>query len=296
MKKIFQALLVILIMTAMLCLLSFDNAYAQEAPNVTVKVSQQTFADGKVTYRYRVINNRVGNNLANAIVALLIGYDYYHGIPELSISPVGWTFESGLTQNSTKTPPNWQVEAITTEESPYLNLEWRNNGTSDILPGQVVSDFSVTVPEADDRYLTGHWTVFFADAGIASSVLETDDTVVENVDTTPPTLSISLTPDTIWPPNHKMVLINANISVTDNSDLTPEVKLVTITCNEPIDANSDISGVDFGTNDRSFYIRSDRKGKQKQGRVYTVTYSATDASGNVGTNSATITIPHDRRK
>ena len=166
-----------LVVAAIFCLPNIGNAYAQESPNVVVKVSEQTLTDGKVIYRYRVINNRVGDNLSNTIVGLSVGYDYYRGVPELSIPPVGWQFEPGLPQNSTKSPCNWQVEAIATEESPYLNLEWRNNGTSDILPGQVVSDFSVTVPEADNRYLTGHWTVFFADAGVASSVLEIDPTL-----------------------------------------------------------------------------------------------------------------------
>ena len=123
---------------------------------------------------------------------------------------------------------------VTTEDSPYLNLEWQNDGSSDILPGQVASGFSVTVPEADNRYLNSHWTVFFADSDIASSVLVIDNTVTDDVDTTPPTVSVTLTPNVLWPPNRKMVLINADINVTDNSDLTPEVKLVSITCNEQI--------------------------------------------------------------
>ncbi len=295
MRQIFKELLIGLALAVMLCCFGFETAYAQEAPNVAVEVSQKTLADGRVTYRYRVINNRVTNNISNTITGVEVGYDYYHGVAELTVPPVGWTFESGIPQNSTKSPPNWQVILITTEESPYLNLEWKNNGSSNILPGKVASGFSVTVPEADNHYLTGHWTVFFADSGIASDVLVMDDTVTDDVDTTPPTISVTLRPNILWPPNHKMVLINANVNATDNIDLRPEVKLVSITCNEQIDPNSDLSGVAIGTDDRSFYVRSERKGKQKQGRVYTVTYSATDASGNTATNSATVTIPHDKR-
>lgn len=279
----------------MLCVFDFQIGYAQEAPNIVVKVSQQTLTDGKVTYRYRIENKRTADTLSNTIVQFAVGYDYYHGIPELKVPPVGWTFESGIPQSSAKSPRNWRVNLITTEESAELNLQWQNDGSSDILPGQTLSGFSVTVPEADNRYLTGHWTVFFADSDIASNVLKIDNTVVDDVDTIPPMVSVTLTPNTLWPPNRKMVPIEASISVIDNSELTPDVKLVSITSNEQIDFNSDLSGVALGTDDRSFYVRSERKGKQKQGRVYTVTYSATDASGNTGTNSATITIPHDNR-
>jgi hypothetical protein len=37
-------------------------------------------------------------------------------------------------------------------------------------------------------------------------------------------------------------------------------------------------------------------GTNLAGRIYTVTYSATDASGNKATASATVTVPHDQGK
>jgi hypothetical protein len=32
------------------------------------------------------------------------------------------------------------------------------------------------------------------------------------------------------------------------------------------------------------------------GRIYTITYRATNACGNTATKTATVTVPHDRRK
>lgn len=150
-------------------LYSNEIVYAQAFLNdkVTVK-AQQTLANGKVNYQYQVINNS-----SKKIVEFAVGYDYYHSIAQLKVPPIGWTFESGIPQSSAKSPPNWQVDLITTMVSNKINLEWRNNGLSDILPGQVASSFSVTVPAADNRYLTSHWTVFFDDSSIASSVLVT---------------------------------------------------------------------------------------------------------------------------
>ena len=200
MKKTFKGILLGLALAVMICCFCAGTSYAQGAPNIAVKVSQKTLADGRVNYRYRVINDRVIKNTSNTITRFEIGYDYYHGVAELKVPPVGWTFESGIPQASTKSPPNWRVDLITTEESPYLNLEWRNNGSSNILPGKVASGFSVTVPEADNHYLTGHWTVLFADSGISSGVLVMDDTVTDDVDTTPPNISVTLKPNILWPP------------------------------------------------------------------------------------------------
>lgn len=126
-----------------------------------------------------------------------------------------------------------------------------------------------------------------------------DNVVVTVRDTTPPNLLVSLSPNSLWPPNHKMVDITANITVTDACDAHPTVKLVSISSNEPANSTGDgntspdIAGATFGTDDRSFQLRAERKGNGN-GRVYTVTYSAEDASGNTAQQIATVTVAHDQ--
>jgi hypothetical protein len=126
-----------------------------------------------------------------------------------------------------------------------------------------------------------------------------DNVVVTIRDTTPPNLLVSLSPNSLWPPNHKMVDITANITVTDACDAHPTVKLVSISSNEPANSTGDgntspdISGATFGTDDRTFQLRAERKGNGN-GRVYTVTYSAQDASGNTAQQIATVTVAHDQ--
>jgi VCBS repeat-containing protein len=96
-----------------------------------------------------------------------------------------------------------------------------------------------------------------------------------------------------------MVDITANITVTDACDAQPTVKLVSITSNEPVngtgDGNTspDIAGATFGTDDRTFQLRAERKGNGN-GRVYTVSYSAQDASGNTAQQIVTVTVAHDQ--
>jgi endo-1,4-beta-xylanase len=123
-----------------------------------------------------------------------------------------------------------------------------------------------------------------------------DDTHVAVVDTTPPQLSLSVSPARLWAPNHKLVTVTATIVATDTCDANPAIRLVSITSNEPDnglgdgDQPRDIQGAAFGTDDRQFQLRNERGGTGR-GRIYTITYSATDASGNATLRQTTVTVP-----
>jgi hypothetical protein len=125
----------------------------------------------------------------------------------------------------------------------------------------------------------------------------------------PPDISVTVSPDTLWPPNHKMVDITATVTVSDICDVAPSVVLTSVTCNEPDDAKgkpwdiqdstsgdgstvSDIQGADIGTMDYEFQLRAERAGKG-DGRIYTIVYTVTDASGNSASASATVVVPLD---
>ena len=118
---------------------------------------------------------------------------------------------------------------------------------------------------------------------------------VKIVDSTPPDLTVQLSPMVLWPPDHKLVTIMATITVTDKCDPHPAIRLVSITSNEPDnglgdgDRPNDIQAT-LGADDRTFQLRSERGGRGS-GRVYTVTYEASDASGNKTTKQATVTVP-----
>jgi TolB protein len=128
--------------------------------------------------------------------------------------------------------------------------------------------------------------------------LDTDETLVVIVDTVPPTISVALSPRVVWPPNHRLVRVRADVSA---SDVCSPVTLVlsAVTSNEPDDARGsghtagDIQGADVGTADVDFFVRAERSGGGS-GRLYTATYTATDASGNSAAASDVVTVPHDR--
>lgn len=124
-----------------------------------------------------------------------------------------------------------------------------------------------------------------------------DARVVEfHLDKTPPELTLTLTPETLWPPNHKMVEMDTSVDVTDNLDENSQIKLESVTSNEPDDAPGGGDGHTTGdieiTEDGKIFLRAERDGKGT-GRIYTITYSATDIAGNKSTTSATVTVPHD---
>ena len=124
-----------------------------------------------------------------------------------------------------------------------------------------------------------------------------DDTHVAVVDTTAPQLSVSVSPARLSPPNHKLVPVTVTLTATDTCDANPVIRLVSITSNEADNGSGDgntsgdIQGAAFGTDDRQFLLRAERSGNG-HGRIYTITYSATDASGNTTLSQATVTVPH----
>ena len=158
-------------------------------------------------------------------------------------------------------------------------------------------DASVPAPTDDaPAFLPlGDTSVTFSSTD-ASSNLGSCSATVSVVDTAAPTISVSLTPDQLFPaPNHKMRKIRATVTVEDTCDPSPSVVLTSITSNEPEnglgdgDTAPDIEGADYGTEDYTFFLRSERSGTGT-GRIYTVTYTVTDGSGNTASAEATVTV------
>jgi hypothetical protein len=109
---------------------------------------------------------------------------------------------------------------------------------------------------------------------------------VQAIPADPPTMTLAVSPTTLWPPNNKMVTIEATITVSDDAT----IELVSITSSEPGGAD-DIAGAEFGTDDRTFQLRAQRLGGGP-GRTYTITYRATNDAGST-TVTATVFVPHD---
>ncbi len=127
---------------------------------------------------------------------------------------------------------------------------------------------------------------------------DTDEVVITIDDQTPPQISATLRPSVIWPPNHRMVSVHADVDAFDFCGPVT-IALVSVTSNEPENSQGDgntapdIKGANVGSEDLTFQVRAERSGTGT-GRIYTATYEATDPSGNVSHASAEIKVPHDQ--
>jgi len=122
------------------------------------------------------------------------------------------------------------------------------------------------------------------------------DTVdISIVDTAVPTLNVTVNPNILWPPNHKYVEVLPSLAVNDACIETTKVELVSVTSSEPDNGLGDgDTANDIVINaDGSILLRAERSGRG-DGRIYTITYRATDAAGNSTTASATVTVPHNK--
>ena len=128
---------------------------------------------------------------------------------------------------------------------------------------------------------------------------DSDEVQITVEDTTPPDIFLSLDPDNLWPPNHRMVTINASVMVSDSCDANPAWWLASVSSNEADngqgDGNTvnDIQNADIGTSDSQFDVRAERTGNGN-GRIYSVDYAVEDADGNTAAATATVTVAHDQ--
>ena len=77
------------------------------------------------------------------------------------------------------------------------------------------------------------------------------------MDTTPPDVSVTLSPPVITRANNRLVTVTATIAVSDNADPSPAIILVSITSNDGRhDRNQDVRGAAIGTDDRTFSLRA----------------------------------------
>ena len=115
---------------------------------------------------------------------------------------------------------------------------------------------------------------------------EPNSCVVTVIDDTLPELTISVDKPILWPANNKMVKITPSFEVFDNCSGEVAIELVDITCDQ--ESQNDMEITDDG-----IFLRAKRDASDKEGRIYTLTYKATDNSDNETIASVEVKVPHD---
>ena len=141
------------------------------------------------------------------------------------------------------------------------------------------------------------YTAIFPDGVTNVTVVVNDgesDPVIQSTsvtvrDTTPPAItSIGASPNVFSPPNHKMMPVTISVTAIDICDPNPISRIIAVTSNEPGPGQYEITG------SLTLNIQSERNGGGN-GRVYTVTVQAMDASGNATTKDVLVTVPKGKK-
>lgn len=120
---------------------------------------------------------------------------------------------------------------------------------------------------------------------------------VKVVDTTPPQiLQAGISPELIWPPDHKMIVATVSVVAYDAADTTPVVKIISVTSNQPVNGTGDGDmAPDWNiTGPLTVELRAERAGNVD--RVYKVTFEVTDDSGNASLRTLEVRVAQMSRR
>jgi hypothetical protein len=139
------------------------------------------------------------------------------------------------------------------------------------------------------------WSAFDAAENSAGCVQ-----TITTVDTTPPVVACDLARHRIWPPNHKF--INAGLSFTAVDACDPARQAIDLGVTSDEDPSEEL-GAGGPTHcpdasiveDQTVWLRAERSGLG-DGRVYSVSVTATDACGNAAACFSDAQVPHDNSR
>jgi hypothetical protein len=109
-------------------------------------------------------------------------------------------------------------------------------------------------------------------------------------DTTAPVIAaLTASPNTIWPPNNKMVAVTLTAQASDAVGVLA-LHIVSVSANESVSPSAMRV-----TGPLALELLADRDGNGS-GRLYTIIVEARDSAGNASTRAVTVSVPHDSGK
>jgi hypothetical protein len=212
--------------------------------------------------------------------------------PELTRSPVGdVTTDDALVVNIVGPVPadpdghdvtyryRWFVDAGT---GFYVDDEFaeRGNHTGSSVPAGDTED--------GDRWLAE--VIAVDGSGARSSKACIAFPIVGETTTAPVIESVWADPAVLWSPNHKMVEVTV-FAIVSGATREATYAIVDVESSDPPDEDDELDWEITG--DHTVLLRSERSGGA-EGRVYTVTVVATNASGSTTTAEVLVPVAHDQ--
>ncbi|MBU1997989.1 MAG: DUF11 domain-containing protein [Candidatus Omnitrophica bacterium] len=276
---------------------SVDNVPPTTTASISPEANEADWNKSDVTISLSAVDNEEGSGIAK-IEYSLDSTNWITYATSFTITREGTTIvyykstdntgnvepQKSLEINLDKTPPT-----ITTTISPPPNSSgWHNTDVivtftaTDNLSGiNSFTEPTTVTTEGKNQHIGGE-AVDLADNRATTFV-------TLNIDKIPPQVNISATPNTLWPPNHKLVNVTISGGATDNLSgiasnvfkVTDEYKTI-----EPVIPN-------FNS---IIQLEAWRNGNDLEGRIYTISVTTKDKADNQTTNSTTVTCSHDQGK
>ncbi|MBI4334668.1 MAG: hypothetical protein HY673_25725, partial [Chloroflexi bacterium] len=129
--------------------------------------------------------------------------------------------------------------------------------------------------------------------GLADSAPVQTTVTVLDVDAPPRCDLAQASPALLWPPNHKLVPVGiTGVTDPDNDQVT--LTVTGVTQDEPVNGLGDgDTSPDAVTQGSNVLLRAERAGNGN-GRVYQVTFTASDGFGGSCTGTVMVCVPRDR--
>lgn len=189
----------------------------------------------------------------------------------------GWINSSPVTVNLSATDSGSGVEQL---------RYWINNGPVTVSAGSSAST-QISGQGTNSANLRA-----LDNAGNISSLVS----LAVKVDLTPPAVSVFANPSSLWPPNGKMVPVTISGTITDSLSGVDTSSAAFAVVDEygQVQPSGPISLGSGGSYSFTVLLQASRNGNDKDGRKYTITVSAKDLAGNLGSAATIVTVPHDQ--
>jgi len=187
----------------------------------------------------------------------------------------GWINSSPVTVNLSATDSGSGVQQL---------RYWINGGQVTVVPGSSASTqiSGEGMNSANLRVLDN--------AGNISSLVSHP----VNIDLTPPAVSVSASPSSIWPPNGKMVPVTVSGTITDNlSGVNPSTAAFAVVDEYgSVHPSGTVTLGPGGSYSFTVSLQASRNGNDPDGRQYMISVSAKYFACNRGSTATTVTVPH----
>jgi hypothetical protein len=127
---------------------------------------------------------------------------------------------------------------------------------------------------------------------------ETVQILEVKIDSVPPSVTVSATPSSLWPPNNQIVTVTVRGMLADvvpGSGLDrASARFTVIDTYSQAQPSGTLAVGPGGSYTVTVLLPAWRNGDDRTGRTYTIVVSASDVAGNIGTGSARVRVPHDQ--